>query len=102
MKNLQKILCLSFFVSACSQPCPDRGTEIVNQTKDSPPRTVVDTIVSSFPGSVPYEEGMDSLLAHLRQFGISDSVLLWGQSTCVDDITNTKNRFLPEVKGPFN
>jgi hypothetical protein len=25
-----------------------------------------------------------------------------GQSTCVDDITNTKNKLDPEVKGPFN
>ena len=28
--------------------------------------------------------------------------MLWGQSICVDDITNTKNKLSPEIKGPFN
>lgn len=51
---------------------------------------------------MPYAVAIDSLLQKLSRRGISPDQILWGQSTCVDDITNTKNKLVhPEIKGPF-
>jgi hypothetical protein len=66
------------------------------------PYAIVEAIEIEFPGAVTYQHGIDSLVDHLQQLSISSKSILWGQSTCVDDITNTKNKLAPEIKGPFN
>ncbi|MGC3943715.1 MAG: hypothetical protein QM762_04105 [Chryseolinea sp.] len=66
------------------------------------PRQVAEKIEQEFPGAMPFSMAIDSLLQHLSKSGISPDQILWGQSTCVDDITNTKNKLIhPEIKGPF-
>src|SRR5689334_20155624 len=66
------------------------------------PIEVAQAIEKEFPGALPYSIAIDSLLRHLSRLGISADQILWGQSTCVDDITNTKNKLVhPEIKGPF-
>ena len=68
-----------------------------------PPLAVVKAIEEKFKGALPYQVRIDSLLQHLQGFGILPNDILWGQSTCVDDITNTKNKLIhAEIKGPFN
>ncbi|MBT1695424.1 hypothetical protein KK083_00960 [Fulvivirgaceae bacterium PWU4] len=66
------------------------------------PPAVNEAIQHEFPGALPYATAIDSILARLARAGISSEDILWGQSTCVDDITNTKNKIVhPEIKGPF-
>jgi hypothetical protein len=66
------------------------------------PERIVKGIQQEFPGALPYEIAIDSLLSYLASYGIAPEQILWGESTCVDDITNTKNKFIhPEIKGPF-
>lgn len=66
------------------------------------PRAVTEAIEKEFPGAMPYGVAIDSLLAHLSLAGITSDKILWGQSTCVDDIINTKDKLIhPEIKGPF-
>jgi hypothetical protein len=66
------------------------------------PDTAEKVIVTEFPGALPYRIGIDSLLLRLSDVGIRPENILWGQSVCVDDVTNTKNKsFHPEIKGPF-
>jgi hypothetical protein len=57
-----------------------------------------------FPGAVPFEEYTDSLLFFLYAVHkIKPDMILLGQSTCVDDVLNTKSPFNEHmVKGPFN
>jgi hypothetical protein len=51
---------------------------------------------------MPYDIAFDSLLQHLLRVGIVSDEVLLGQLTCVDDITNTKDKLVhPEIKGPF-
>lgn len=94
----------SFLLYACSGPSPAGDGPKVNETASvkTPPATLVQAIQNKFPGAVPYKEGIDSLVNHLKRFGIQPNSILWGQSTCVDDITNTKDKLMPEIKGPFN
>ncbi len=66
------------------------------------PQEVKQAIEREFPGAIPYSVAIDTLLQHLFRVGITTEQILWGQSTCVDDITNTKDKsFHPEIKGPF-
>jgi hypothetical protein len=94
----------SLVFSGCSGPTP----AAVNVTKpetdllNTPPADIVQAIKNKFPNAVPYKEGVDSLVDHLKKFGIQADRILWGQSTCVDDITNTKNKLDSKIKGPFN
>jgi len=96
-------------LSACERPSPrqdDDKTKETNQV-ETPltqplPDAEVQAILKQFPGAVPYREGSDSLLSKLKAFGIPTSSLLWGQSTCMDDIISTKNKLAPGIKGPFN
>jgi len=63
---------------------------------------VRDAIQKEFPGAMPYGVAIDTLLHKLARVGITSDKILWGQSTCVDDIINTKNRLAhTEIKGPF-
>lgn len=106
MKAGITFLTLQFLLFACAKPekTIEASTPVVeaNQFK-LPPATLVQAIQEEFPGALPYEEGIDSLVAHLERVGIPANTILWGQSTCVDDITNTKDKFFhPEIKGPFN
>ncbi|MEJ1240968.1 hypothetical protein WBG78_22670 [Chryseolinea sp. T2] len=74
----------------------------VSTPHEALPREVAETIENEFPGAMPFNMAIDSLLQHLLRAGISPDQILWGQSTCVDDITNTKNKLIhPEIKGPF-
>ncbi|HET9276702.1 MAG TPA: hypothetical protein VFN95_00910 [Flavitalea sp.] len=94
----------SFILYACSGPSPGGDTPKVTETLSvkAPPASVVQAIQNKFPGAVSYKEGIDSLVNHLKRFGIQANKMLWGQSTCVDDITNTKDKLMPQIKGPFN
>jgi len=66
------------------------------------PHEMTKAIQKEFPGAMPYSIAIDTLLQRLSSLGISPDQILWGQSTCVDDITNTKEKFVhPEIKGPF-
>jgi hypothetical protein len=66
------------------------------------PHEVTEAIEKEFPGARPYHIAVDTLLHQLLRTGIRPEEILWGQSTCVDDITNTKDKSAhPEVKGPF-
>ncbi|MBL7852660.1 MAG: hypothetical protein JNN04_17280 [Cyclobacteriaceae bacterium] len=57
-----------------------------------------------FPGAVPFNEYTDSLLFFLYAVHrIKPEMILLGQSTCVDDVMNTKSPFNGRmIKGPFN
>lgn len=78
------------------------NTEPATGAYELPPEGVAQAIKAAFPGAMPYRQAVDTLLLHLSQYGITADQILWGQSTCVDDITNTKDKFVhPEIKGPF-
>ena len=102
MKNLVSLILASVIFSACSDPAPKERATKGNDSFETPPATEIQAIRNKFPGAVPFKEGLDSVLNHLNKFGISSKSMLWGQSICVDDITNTKNKLNPEIKGPFN
>jgi len=94
----------SLLICACSKPSPvaENPKETETGSYKTPTIAAVNAIKTKFPGAVPYQMGIDSLLKHLKEFEIQPDNILWGQSTCVDDIINTKNKMLPEIKGPFN
>ena len=100
---IQALFALSLLHS-CSEPSPSGDAPIENASLSlkTPPAAFVQAIQNRFPGAVPFEQGIDSLLNHLKRFGIRPGNMLWGQSTCVDDITNTKDKLMPDIKGPFN
>jgi hypothetical protein len=104
MKNFLKLFFAIFLFYSCSgnSPVSENAKEKETATGQLPLEAVVQAIKSKFPGAVPYQQGMDSILAQLNRFGIQPAHMLWGQSTCVDDIINTKNKLPPEMKGPFN
>jgi hypothetical protein len=104
MKTFLLVFLLSILVHSCSGPTPAEETPKERQTESfkTPPATVVEAIKNKFPNAVPYKEAVDSLVNHLKRFGIQANQMLWGQSTCVDDITNTKDKLISEIKGPFN
>ena len=91
-------------VSACEKHAPveEHAAPAQSNIVEPPPATVVEAIQKEFPGAVPYKQGIDSLLGKLNAFGIPSNSLLWGQSTCVDDIINTKDKLASDIKGPFN
>lgn len=102
MKNFIKLFFVSVIVQACSAPSSNRETVNQDNSFEALPTTAVLAIQSKFPGAVPYKQGIDSLFKHLNGLGINTKSMLWGQSICVDDITNTKDKLSPEIKGPFN
>ena len=57
-----------------------------------------------FPGAVPFKEYADSLMFFLYAVHrIKPEMILLGESTCVDDVINTKSPFNGRmIKGPFN
>src|SRR4051794_7545335 len=104
MKTFIVVFFASLLFWACSGPTPAAVTPKKPETDllNTPPANIVQAIKNKFPNAVPYKEGVDSLVNHLKKFGIQADRILWGQSTCVDDITNTKNKLVSEIKGPFN
>lgn len=83
---------------------PDRGkleTPVIHVDKEKLLRAEISTM---FPGAVTFEEYTDSLLFFLYAVHkIKPESILLGQSTCVDDVLNTKSPFNERrVKGPFN
>jgi hypothetical protein len=66
------------------------------------PAEVTTAIQKEFPGAMPYGIAIDTLIRQLRHYGIKPEDILWGQSTCVDDIINTKDKLAnADIKGPF-
>lgn len=61
-------------------------------------------INKTFLGAVPFSDYTDSLLFFLYAVHrIAPDKILLGQSTCVDDVLNTKSPFANHaIKGPFN
>ena len=104
MKTFLLVFLMALLFDACSGPTPVADTQKEPRivSLKPPPSTIVEAIKNKFPKAVPYQEGVDSLVNHLKQYGIQADQILWGQSTCVDDITNTKDKLNSEIKGPFN
>ena len=75
----------------------EKTTKISNDTL----RAIIN---KTFAGAVPFNEYSDSLLFFLYAVHkISPEKILLGQSTCADDVLNTKSPFSNHaVKGPFN
>lgn len=97
MKNLSFIICLAALNCA-----PHEQGKTPPSTETLPPEAERQAIQREFPGAMPFSRAIDTVLAHLARVGIKSGDILWGQSTCVDDITNTKNKIVhPEIKGPF-
>src|SRR6187431_786584 len=91
---------IAVLISCCSRvEKPD--VQLDEGAHEPIPQGVAEAIKKEFPGAMPYSVAIDSLLERLLQVGIAPEQILWGQSTCVDDITNTKDKYVhPEIKGP--
>src|SRR5689334_17620309 len=100
MRRAAALLPILFSVGCVSnQRNDERSSQIVHE---SIPPEIAQAIEKQFPGALPYHEAVDSVFRHIAHLGISMDQILWGQSICVDDITNTKNKLgLSRVKGPF-
>jgi hypothetical protein len=99
MKKLLFFLFTAMLVISCTQ---EKLPKQSSNDSTSVPPDVAQAIEKEFPGALPYQKAIDSLLAHVAHLGIKADNILWGQSTCVDDIINTKNKLIhPEIKGPF-
>jgi hypothetical protein len=103
-KLLIRTFLLFFLLHSCSGTASVKETSNENEINSvtTTPTAVAQAIRIKFPGAVSYQEEIDSLLIHLKKYGIKPENMLWGQSTCVDDIINTKNKLPAGVKGPFN
>jgi len=92
---------VALLISSCSR-VEKSEHQIAHSDHAQIPHEVTEAIEKEFPGAMPYSIAIDTVLQHLRRLGIDADQILWGQSTCVDDITNTKDKFVhPEIKGPF-
>src|SRR6188768_3975734 len=101
-KLIGQTCALALLISCCSRGEKTEIQQPVPTDHEQIPREVTEAIEKEFPGAMPYKVAIDSLLQHLRRVGIASDQILWGQSTCVDDITNTKDKLIhPEIKGPF-
>ena len=96
-------LIMTAITSGCSVNVKEEPAAQIHQPgQQSLPPGVKNAIEKEFPGAMPYEVAIDSLLQRLAKVGIDADDILWGQSTCVDDITNTKNKLShSKIKGPF-
>jgi hypothetical protein len=103
IKNLFALLFVGVTLSACST----RENKTTSETALTLPKASAETeaiLRKSFPGAVKAPEFGDSILRYLhRKYGIVNSKMLLGVSTCVDDIIYTKNFHMhPDIKGPFH
>lgn len=94
-------LTLTGLLCACA---PDTKSQLPVKASHEEEMKVQDAIREMFPGAVTYERYTDSLLFFLYAVHkIKPETILLGQSTCVDDVLNTKSPFSEHmVKGPFN
>lgn len=99
---LKRCLFPTVLVAAIACTVKEKKTELAQPPFEPIPPEVVSSIQKEFPNAMPYAVAIDSLLARISRVGIIPENILWGQSTCVDDITNTKDKLIhPEIKGPF-
>ncbi|HQQ95154.1 MAG TPA: hypothetical protein PLQ93_11410 [Bacteroidia bacterium] len=95
------IVSLVLFLSCNSADQPIPKTSVASNKPI--PKEELALIRREFKWANPYNAALDTLIVHLKKFDISTDDILWGQSICVDDITNTKDKFFhPEIMGPFN
>lgn len=101
-----RLPCLSILiflglVLACA-PRSDKPVPV--RKPEGKERALRSEISKMFPGAVPFNEYTDSLLFFLYAVHrIKPETILLGQSTCVDDVLNTKSPFAGRMlKGPFN
>jgi hypothetical protein len=100
-KSIGQACAIVLLISCCSR-VEKSDVQSIHSDHKQIPLEVTEAIKKEFPGALPYSVAIDSLLEHLLRVGILPDQILWGQSTCVDDITNTKDKFVhPEIKGPF-
>jgi hypothetical protein len=98
--RLSFLIAAAFFLTCCDTATNEHERQA--PAKALLPAGIQKTIQKEFSGAKPYSLAVDSLLSIISSFGIKPDQILWGQSTCVDDITNTKNKQVhPEIKGPF-
>ena len=98
---------VTIFVFGCTQS--DKISTEVSGTEPSVPQghtklpaEVDAAIQKEFPAAMPYGVAIDTLIRQLFRYGIEPKDILWGQSTCVDDIINTKDKLAnADIKGPF-
>jgi hypothetical protein len=94
--------CAIALLISCSSKVEKAEVQVMPAAHEQVPKEVTEAIQKEFPGAMPYSVAIDSLLERLLRVGIGADQILWGQSTCVDDITNTKDKYVhPEIKGPF-
>jgi hypothetical protein len=91
------LLCLT----QCGQ-APIKEQERENSESPKMPDEVLQAILKEFPGALPYRAAMDTVLYRMRLAGIESDEILLGSSICVDDITSTKDKLPPNIKGPFS
>ena len=94
--------CIIVWLISCCTGAEKPQDQAIHSGHAEIPQEVKQAIEREFPGAIPYSVAIDTLLQHLFRVGITTEQILWGQSTCVDDITNTKDKSVhPEIKGPF-
>jgi len=99
MKYHKGLFCIfAFLVTAC---------HIENKSTNKVETNTIflrQAINKTFAGAAPFDEYTDSLFIFLYAIHkISPYKILLGQSTCVDDVLNTKSPFANRViQGPFN
>ena len=97
-KLIGQTCAVALLISACSR-VEKSEHQIIPSDHTPIPGEVTAAIEKEFPGAMPYRIAIDTLLQHLLRAGIVPDQILWGQSTCVDDITNTKDKYVhPEIK----
>ena len=96
------LICFTTWLLSCTSGRESQDKQLIGSANEQIPYKVKQEIEKEFPGALPYAIAIDSLLSQLSRVGIAADQILWGQSTCVDDITNTKEKMVhPEIKGPF-
>jgi len=95
------VLLFALFTFTCAPTTRKPEEPLIREDSERQLRSEVNTM---FPGAVPFDKYTDSLLFFLYAVHkIRPETILLGQSTCVDDVLNTKSPFNEHmVKGPFN
>lgn len=102
--SLKVAVLLPFLLLLLCTCAPDTKKPEVAKLSTEQEKRIRTSIQSMFPGAVTFEQYTDSLLFFLYAVHkIKPETILLGQSTCVDDVLNTKSPFSEHmVKGPFN
>jgi hypothetical protein len=104
MKNqiIIPVLLMLAAIYSCSVREPNSSAKTERPSTILLPEENISKIQQQFPHAMPYAMAIDSILAKVASYGIQPQQILWGHSTCVDDIIHTKNKLThPEIKGPF-